>query len=87
MSSTKVAQWVNTDLRYVGEGKLARLSDEELQELHRQMVDKCGDVYVQTSGDQADLIGRVLALKKRWLDMKPKEPEPEPHGGAGKLSC
>ena len=39
---SKVKDWVACDLRYVGEAKLARLTDEELEELYAGLRQKHG---------------------------------------------
>ena len=65
MAASKVNDWVACDLRYVGENKLARLHDEELDRLHRLLAEKHGVTAEALSGTREANINTVLALKKR----------------------
>ncbi|MBN38443.1 MAG: hypothetical protein CMI29_08260 [Opitutae bacterium] len=78
MAASKVNDWVACDLRYVGENKLARLHDEELDRLHRLLAEKHGVTTEALSGTREENIQAVLALKKRIArsDTAPSPPPP-----------
>ena len=61
--ASKVENWVQCDLRYVGETKLARLHDEELSQLYAELVKKHDLPYVPLSGARDVQILTVMALK------------------------
>ena len=60
---SKVKDWVDCDLRYVAEKKLARLTDDELVELHQQLANKHKLPHVALSGDRTHNIGCIMTLK------------------------
>ena len=61
---SKVKDWIACDLRYVGEAKLGRLTDEELEELHAGLRQKHGKAPELLAGDRQKNIGKILLLKK-----------------------
>ena len=87
MFSPKVKEWEACELRYVAEGKLKRLSDEDLVELERLLIARLGNAPAAKPDasegvDRDAVIGRIMVLKselarKRAAEAAP-EPEPEP---------
>jgi endonuclease/exonuclease/phosphatase family metal-dependent hydrolase len=77
-----VNDWVACDLRYVGENKLARLHDEELDRLHRLLAEKHGVTAEALSGTREANINTVLALKKRIARPDTPAVAPKPAPGA-----
>ena len=68
MFSPKVKEWEACELRYVAEGKLKRLSDEDLVELERLLIARLGNAPDQTGEAPKDaardaVIGRIMVLK------------------------
>jgi len=61
---SKVKDWIACDLRYVGEAKLGRLTDEELEELYAGLRQKHGKAPELLAGDRQKNIGKILLLKK-----------------------
>jgi len=82
MAASKVNDWVACDLRYVGENKLARLHDEELDRLHRLLAEKHGVAAEALSGTREANINTVLALKKRIARPDTPAVAPKPTPGA-----
>ena len=78
---SKVTNWVECDLRYVGETKLARLDDGELVKLHHLLVAKHGLSHVPLSGNREANIAAVMALKAQITKKKESHvpPAPAPH--------
>lgn len=78
---SKVTNWVECDLRYVGETKLARLDDGELVKLHHLLVAKHGLSHVPLSGNREANIAAVMALKAEITKKKESHapPAPAPH--------
>ena len=60
---SRVESYAASNLRYVGEAKLARLSDADLLELHRLLVHKHGAVPQALPEDKAGVIKAILELK------------------------
>ena len=75
--ASKVANWVECDLRYVGETKLARLDDEELVKLHHLLVKKHALPHVPLSGNREANIAAVMTLKAQIAKKKAPPEEPE----------
>lgn len=79
--ASKVINWVECDLRYVGETKLARLDDAELVKLHHLLVKKHGLSHVALSGNREANIAAVMTLKAQIAkkSVPPKDPESPAH--------
>ena len=74
---SKVKDWIACDLRYVGEAKLARLTDEELEELHAGLLQKHGKAPELLADNRQRNIGKILLLKKEISTSAPA-PSPAP---------
>lgn len=61
---SKVKDWIACDLRYVGETKLARLTDDELAELYFGLGKKHALSITSVSADREVMIERLMSLKK-----------------------
>ncbi len=75
---SKVTNWVECDLRYVGETKLARLDDGELVKLHHLLVAKHGLSHAPLSGNREANIAAVMALKVQIAKKKESYVPPAP---------
>ncbi len=60
---SRVEAYAASNLRYVGEAKLARLSDADLLELHRLLVHKHGEPAEPLPDDKTGAIKAILDLK------------------------
>ena len=60
---SRVEAYAASNLRYVGEAKLARLSDADLLELHRLLVHKHGGPAEPLPDDKPGIIKAILELK------------------------
>ena len=60
---SRVEAYAASNLRYVGEAKLARLSDADLLELHRLLVHKHGEPAEPLPADKTGAIKAILDLK------------------------
>ena len=62
---SRVESYAASNLRYVGEAKLARLSDADLVELHKLLKYKLGEVPTALPADKPATIKAILDLKVR----------------------
>ena len=62
---SRVESYAASNLRYVGEAKLARLSDADLVELHKLLKYKLGEVPMELPADKPATIKAILDLKVR----------------------
>lgn len=60
---SRVEAYAASNLRYVGEAKLERLSIADLTELHRLLVHKHGSALGELPDDKGGIIKAILALK------------------------
>ena len=74
---SKVKDWIACDLRYVGEAKLGRLTDEELEELHAGLRQKHGKAPELLADNRQRNIGKILLLKKE-ISISAPAPAPAP---------
>ena len=61
---SKVDQWIACDLRYVAEGKLARLTDDELAKLYFGLGKKHNLSLTSVSADRSVMIEKLMHMKK-----------------------
>ena len=61
---SKVDQWIACDLRYVAEGKLARLTDDELAKLYFGLGKKHNLSLTSVSADRTVMIEKLMHMKK-----------------------
>ena len=75
---SRVEAYVASNLHYVGEAKLARLSGDDLSELHALLCQKHGKATRALPGDKPSAIRAILALKSEVASLTKPEPAPEP---------
>ena len=67
---SKVKDWIACDLRYVGETKLKRLTDDELAELYFGLGKKHALSITSVSADREVMLEKLMTMKKiaSWLE-------------------